>query len=61
LKKAGRAIPTIIITAFVDEETGTIERLRALSMSGVLRKPFDPRELLSAIERLAKHREGEKT
>ncbi len=61
LKKAGRAVPTIIITAFTDEETGTIERLRALSVSGVLRKPFDPRELLSAIERLVKQRERKKT
>jgi DNA-binding response OmpR family regulator len=60
LKKAGRAVPTIIITAFTDEETGTIKRLRALSVSGVLRKPFDPRELLSAIERLAKQMEREK-
>jgi DNA-binding response OmpR family regulator len=60
LKKAGRAVPTIIITAFTDEETGTIKRLQALSVSGVLRKPFDPRELLSAIERLAKQMEGEK-
>jgi len=39
-----------------NEETGTIERLRALSVSGVLRKPFDPGELLSGIERLAKQR-----
>ena len=61
LKKAGRAIPTIIITAFVDEENGTIKRLRDLSVSGVLRKPFDPRELLSTIERLARQREGKKT
>ena len=61
LKKAGRAVPTIIITAFTDEETGTIERLRALSVSGVLRKPFDPRELLSAIERLVQQRERKKT
>jgi len=56
LKKTGRAVPTIIITAFADEETGTLERLRALSVSGVLRKPFDPGELLSGIERLAKQR-----
>lgn len=61
LKKAGRAVPTIIITAFTDEETGTIERLRALSVSGMLRKPFDPRELLSAIERLVQQRERRKT
>jgi DNA-binding response OmpR family regulator len=58
LKRAGRAVPTIIITAFTDEETGTIERLRALSVSGVLRKPFDPKELLSAIERMVKQQEG---
>ncbi len=60
LKKTGRAVPTIIVTAFADEETGTVERLQALSVSGVLRKPFDPRELLRAIERLAKQREGQK-
>lgn len=57
LKKAGRAVPTIIITAFMDEESGTIEKLHALSVSGVLRKPFDPQELLGAIERLAKQSE----
>ncbi len=56
LKKAGRAVPTIIITAFADEETGTIERLRALSVSGVLRKPFDPGELLKELERLTNER-----
>lgn len=60
LKKAGRAVPTIIVTAFADEETEMIERIRSLSVSGVLRKPFDPRELLKEVERLAKQREGKK-
>jgi len=60
LKKAGRALPTIILTAFADEETGTIERLRALSVSGVLRKPFDPEELLKELERLANQSDGVK-
>jgi len=60
LKKAGRAIPTIIVTAFAGEETETLERLRSLSVSGVLRKPFDPRELLKEVERLAKQGEGKK-
>jgi DNA-binding response OmpR family regulator len=59
LKKAGRVIPTIIVTAFADEETGTIKRLRSMSVSGILRKPFDPRELLEAIERLSKSRRSE--
>ncbi len=60
LKKAGRAIPTIIITAFADEETGKIQRLRDLSVSGVLRKPFDPGILLKEVERLTKKNLREK-
>jgi len=58
LKRAGRVVPTIISTAFMDEETGAIEKLRDLSISGVLRKPFDPAELLKEIERLAMRKKG---
>jgi DNA-binding response OmpR family regulator len=53
LKRTGHTIPTIVITAYSDEYADDIDRLRSLSVSGVLRKPFDPRELLEAIERLA--------
>jgi len=60
LKKAGRVIPTIIITAFAEEETGKIQRLQNLSVSGVLRKPFDPEILLKEVERLTKKNVREK-
>ena len=53
LKRTGHAIPTLIVTAYLDEYAGDVDRLQSLSVSGVLRKPFDPRELLKAVERLA--------
>jgi two-component system, NtrC family, response regulator HydG len=52
LKKSGHIVPTIIVTAFADEEAGTIEKLHSMSVSGILKKPFDPRELLDIIESL---------
>lgn len=58
LKKIGHALPTIIVTAYADEEADAIDRLRSLAVSGILRKPFDPRELLKAVERLS-HAEKE--
>jgi DNA-binding response OmpR family regulator len=54
LKRTGHAIPTLIITAYADEEAESIDKLRSLSVSGILRKPFDPRELLEAVERLSR-------
>lgn len=56
LKRTGHAIPTLIVTAYADEEAESIEKLRSLSVSGILRKPFDPRELLEAVERLSRMR-----
>ena len=41
-----------------DGIVGDINNLRSLSISGVLRKPFDPRELLDAIEGLSRARKG---
>jgi CheY-like chemotaxis protein len=60
LKQSGHAIPTLIVTAYADQEAGDIDKLRALSVSGILSKPFDPRELLEAIERLSLARRSEK-
>jgi CheY-like chemotaxis protein len=56
LKRTGHAIPTLIVTAYADEEAESIDKLRSLSVSGILRKPFDPRELLEAVERLSRMR-----
>jgi DNA-binding response OmpR family regulator len=52
LREMGHTMPTIIVTAYADEEAGAIDCLRSLAVSGILRKPFDPRELLKAVERL---------
>jgi CheY-like chemotaxis protein len=60
LKQSGHAIPTLIVTAYADQDTGDIDKLRSLSVSGILSKPFDPRELLEAIERLSLARRSEK-
>jgi two-component system response regulator HydG len=57
LKRTGHAIPTIIVTAYPEEESDDIDKLRSSSVSGILRKPFDPRELLKAIERLSRTEE----
>jgi two-component system response regulator HydG len=53
LKRTGHAVRTLIVTATLDEHASDVNRLRSLSVSGVLRKPFDPRELLEAVDRLA--------
>ena len=53
LKRTGHAVPTLIVTAYFDEYSDDVNRLRSLSVSGVLRKPFDPRDLLDAVEHLA--------
>jgi DNA-binding response OmpR family regulator len=52
LKRSGYCVPTIIVTAYADEEAAGLDRLRSLSVEGILRKPFDPRELLDMIESL---------
>ncbi len=58
LKKAGHTLPTIMVAAYADEEADVINQLRSLAVSGILRKPFDPRELLKMVERLS-HAEKE--
>ncbi len=52
LKEMDKAVPTIIVTAFAGEETETLNKLRSLSITGVLNKPFHPKDLLSALEEL---------
>ncbi len=49
LKKRGIDAPTIIVTGFPDEESENIDKLRSLSVTGCLIKPFAPEELLDAI------------
>lgn len=53
LKKQGRVIPAIIVTAFPVEEKHQIDELRLLSIDQVFQKPFNPKELIGAIEAVA--------
>jgi two-component system response regulator HydG len=49
LRETGRAIPTILITGFADAEHDVITRLQPVT-DGLLIKPFDPADLLRAID-----------
>jgi CheY-like chemotaxis protein len=60
LKRIGRAVPTLIVTAYFDDYTDDVNKLQSLSVSGILRKPFDPRDLLDAVERLARTGKGKR-
>jgi CheY-like chemotaxis protein len=55
LQQQGRGLPTIIVTAYAREEAATLDKFRTLSVTGVLTKPFDPAQLLAAIESLIKN------
>ena len=50
LKEQGRAVPTIFVTGFPGERNMALARLDAPVDRDVLLKPFDPAELLAAIE-----------
>ena len=54
LRRLGHSIPTIIVTAFADDESKAINTLRSMEVSGILTKPFDPGELLEVIEKLSR-------
>jgi two-component system, NtrC family, response regulator HydG len=48
----GVRVPTLIVTAYADEEHASMASLRALSVEGILRKPFDVQELIDALDQL---------
>jgi FixJ family two-component response regulator len=48
LKAAGRELPTIFVTGLPGERVNALSELHC--DNGVLMKPFDPRDLLRAIE-----------
>jgi two-component system response regulator HydG len=60
LKRIGCAVPTLIVTAYFDDYTDDVDKLQSLSVSGILRKPFDPRDLLDAVERLTRTGKGKR-
>lgn len=50
LKEAGRTVPTVFITGFPGERTVALTRAKQGTGQDVLLKPFDPNDLLAAIE-----------
>ena len=58
LERQGRSLPTIIVTAYAREEAAILDKLRTLSVTGVLTKPFDPTQLLATIEALTRDKAG---
>lgn len=58
LKRTGHAVPTIIITGYAGEESQTLAQLRSFPVTGILTKPFDPRQLLAMVEEFADRTAG---
>ncbi|MBN1832449.1 MAG: response regulator [Deltaproteobacteria bacterium] len=52
LKEKGIALPTIIVTAYAYEEADTLEKLKEYCVNGILRKPFDPEDLITILHDL---------
>lgn len=52
IQSHGRAVPTVIITGYAKEEAEAIETLTSFEDTGCLFKPFEPEQLLRAIETL---------
>ncbi len=52
LEKHDRALPTMVISAPPDTESGPIDLMRDQSITGVLVKPFDPARLLAVLEKM---------
>ena len=59
LRESGSCVPTIIVTAYPREESDTVSLLERLSVYGVLSKPFDTGELLTAIDTICASLEKE--
>jgi len=56
LKKDGVFVPTIIVTAFAYEEAKALDMMCLMPFCGLLKKPFDPKDLINAINSLKKSR-----
>ncbi len=52
LKEQGHTPPTIIITAYANEEQKQIEEIKSYTSSQVFQKPFNPEKLLEAIKEI---------
>ena len=53
LKKRNIAIPTVMMTACIDQYRDALENLSDIEVTGILNKPFDFNSLIDKLERLA--------
>jgi two-component system response regulator HydG len=54
LKRRGYQIPTVVVSAYANDEQNA-SQLRALEVTGILQKPFDPADLLKILDGLVRH------
>lgn len=57
LKRRERTVSTLIVTGYPDDQMQSIDKLRDMSVTGCLVKPFDPADLLKALEEMDKERQ----
>ena len=60
LQEKGRAVPTVLVTGYREDNEKQIDVLRSLSVTGCLFKPFSPDKLLDEVARLCERREANK-
>ena len=53
LKNRGHAVPTVIMSGHINEESEAVSTLCDMSVTGILTKPFDPAHLIAAMDRIA--------
>ena len=52
-------LPVIVITGYSEQESAALASMRSGRLEGLLRKPFDPGELVTTLDRLDERKESE--
>jgi two-component system response regulator HydG len=58
LKAEGFEVPTIIVTAYADQEPEAMAELNRLAVTGILRKPFEPSHIIEALKKIRETEQG---
>ena len=52
LHSEGLSVPTVVVTGYAQEESESIDRMKSMSVRGVLSKPVEPRQLIELLDTL---------